>query len=983
MLQASRRGTVDPRGAPVRKAHLAMALSLAIAFVSIAMAETDLPFKHKVETYRNEDGDVVVFSVLLEQPFLAEEFEKSNYIRLRATSDDAFLIYPRETRFHQKHTAFYGRLQGHGTVKLKLLYETVSETIDGSRKVELREGEIEVPIPEEESGPEQIYHEWARQQNTHFRQLLGYYPHETFLQYCLLQSESRYGVRAPSLPKATAAGNKLEQRLYEAATGSLAIQASLQRQVLTADASPGALNVHISHLQPPQLGSLDYATLLAEKRERDGIEPKVDEIARLIPADQYYLHFRSAVAAGEALDLVEDWGGSLLRLFAIQARDDHLEAKFERQLCLDRAGITALFESGALTELALTGSDLSFASGTDLTMVLRAGDEAAFEQQASQWFARARQEFPELVEREFNYRGHQVAVRYTDDRAVSSFVVHAGEYVAYSNSHVAIRKLIDALTGAAESLIDQLDYQYVTTILPPAADANAGYLYASEAFLKRQTSPALKISQKRRTQCFNNLVMLNNASLFHRLETGRSPATLSELISGRFIDAGKLVCPHGGTYAFDAQRDTGTCSAHNRLKLITPNAELTVLKVSEAEQQEYARYKVRYEEFWKTMFDPIAIRIHADRTVKLEVCVLPMVNGGAYAQLRAALDERPSDLLLNQPATSTIGTIGAALGRPRIADLLQHVPGIAEVLAADPTLTDLAWIGDSLRLHVCDADTILEVDPTQLRTLNFFGEISIGQQATGALAMLATSLPTYVDVDIEDGDKALRFLDLLCSRIYLEGDEVLTLPTAFDAYRLPDYLGRANYVLSFRWYALKIRLYVAMLDDRLVAATTPRVLREVIDASELPASASDEPGHLVVRLDVQALSAFRQSLEVYWAEKARQACHENIMSIYNLVKLYDTPIGDVNRLADVKYGVTYYCPDGGEYEYDAQADQVRCTVHGNRRWSQQTLSTSRASSFSRFVDTLATISAKLRFAEDSLTATVVIERRPRTTQAER
>ena len=49
-----------------------------------------------------------------------------------------------------------------------------------------------------------------------------------------------------------------------------------------------------------------------------------------------------------------------------------------------------------------------------------------------------------------------------------------------------------------------------------------------QAMLRRLVGPEAKISEKRRIQCFNNLVMLNNASLFYRLEYGRSPATLSD-----------------------------------------------------------------------------------------------------------------------------------------------------------------------------------------------------------------------------------------------------------------------------------------------------------------------------------------------------------------------------------------------------------------------------------------------------------------------
>ena len=52
----------------------------------------------------------------------------------------------------------------------------------------------------------------------------------------------------------------------------------------------------------------------------------------------------------------------------------------------------------------------------------------------------------------------------------------------------------------------------------------------------RLISPQAKIAEKRRLQCFNNLVMLNNASLFYRLEHGNGPASLNTLVEGRFVD---------------------------------------------------------------------------------------------------------------------------------------------------------------------------------------------------------------------------------------------------------------------------------------------------------------------------------------------------------------------------------------------------------------------------------------------------------------
>src|SRR5262249_6046864 len=156
------------------------------------------------------------------------------------------------------------------------------------------------------------------------------------------------------------------------------------------------------------------------------------------------------------------------------------------------------------------------------------------------------------------------------------------------------------------------------------AEQSAGYFFASEAFLRHMVSPQAKISERRRLLCFSNLVMLNNASLFHRLEHAKSPASLNSLVEGRFVDLGKAVCPHGGAYSWDTRHDTCTCSLHNRLKYLTPNAELSVIRVSRAEQKEYERYRDEYERLWRKAIDPVAARITVAPRVRLELCMAPL-----------------------------------------------------------------------------------------------------------------------------------------------------------------------------------------------------------------------------------------------------------------------------------------------------------------------------------------------------------------------
>ena len=935
-----------------------------------------LPFPYKVEVYREMEGDGMVFSLRLEQPFLAEEFEKSNYLRLQAQDRNAYLIYPRETRFQQKHAEFYGRLRGQGKAKLRLSYETVSENPDGSRRLDVRHGDIEVSIPTQAGGPTQIFQEWARQQNAHFLELLNYYPDDSFFQYVLLQSGSRYGIDSPRLSKPAPDRGAVESDLYDVFTGSLAIQEMLQHQTLSGSARQGNLDVHISELSPPALQSLDYARLLEEKRTRQKMEPKVHEIAKLVPADHYFLHFNSIRSAGELFDLTNQWGDYLLRLFSVHARDNRLQEKLEDHLCLRRGPLTKLFADGVVAEVAVTGSDPFVLEGTDVTMIFRLKKPELFQAAAAEWLAQVKKKYPEITEREFNYRGHKVAARYTNDRVVSSFVVNHGDYAIYSTSHAAIRRVVDAATGKAAPLADALDYRYVSTILPPAPDPQSGYLYISEAFVKRLIGPESKIAEKRRMQCFNHLVMLNNASMFYRLEYGKSPASLNDLIQGRFIDPAKIICPHGGAYAFDAQKDTCTCSLHNRLKYLTPNAELPVLKVSREERDEYERYKKSYQAFWGTIFDPLAIRLTAGPRVKIEVCVLPFANGSLYRDLRQWVDDKPQSLDTDRIAPSAVASLVAVAGRKNISAFLRDLPGIPEALAADPTLTDLTWLGDRLALHLCDNDTILEIDPTRLRELNLplVGKFSFQHQAllTGAIA--ATRLPAYLTIDVEDRDKAARLLEQLAAKIFLQKGKFFGLPTALDAYRLPEYRKHTMYVLTYQIYAVKVRLHVALVGNQLVAATKPEVLKEVIDASTTPEAQKLAPAHVMLRLNRKALNRLSNDVQLYWEEKSRLACHRNTISIYNLLTLYDVPVPEMPRLAEAKYGVRYFCPDHGVYAWDDRHDQIACSVHGNRQHSRQDTKLATNSSFAEFMKSLDEVIASLRFQDDALIATVEIIR---------
>lgn len=169
-------------------------------------------------------------------------------------------------------------------------------------------------------------------------------------------------------------------------------------------------------------------------------------------------------------------------------------------------------------------------------------------------------------------------------------------------------------------------------------------------------------------------------------------------------------------------------------------------------------------------------------------------------------------------------------------------------------------------------------------------------------------------------------------------------------------------------------MHVALVGDQLIAATTPETLRQAIDAAAMPVDRPPVEAHLLLRLDRRAINRLTDDLQLYWEEKSRLACHSNTISIYNLVKLYGVGADETDKLSDAKYGVTYFCPDGGEYRFDGERDQVVCSVHGNRQHARQQVELARRSSFRRFFQSIDAITASLRYQDDGLITTVEIER---------
>jgi len=81
---------------------------------------------------------------------------------------------------------------------------------------------------------------------------------------------------------------------------------------------------------------------------------------------------------------------------------------------------------------------------------------------------------------------------------------------------------------------------------------------------------------------------------------------------------------------------SGVCSKFGQAGAMTPCIERLVADATGAEAEEYKQFVAEYSQYWRTFFDPIAIRVGVtDKQYRLETLVLPLIDNSILHRTRA------------------------------------------------------------------------------------------------------------------------------------------------------------------------------------------------------------------------------------------------------------------------------------------------------------------------------------------------------------
>src|SRR5918993_1892779 len=408
--------------------------------------------------------------------------------------------------------------------------------------------------------------------------------------------------------------------------------------------------VPVSSLRGPTVKSHPWERMLA------GRKPEVSPLSLNVPEDFYFAEFRTLTKLAEALDAGDLWGTHLFNQAYSEARTADTGERLKRQLAIATDQRSRPFYDLVVGEVGVAGSDPFAREGSDVTLLFRVKQQLIFKSRMDKFLDDAQAAHPGSKRETGQHLGVEYVHLTSPERELHVFAADPlPDLHVRSNSLAAFKRVVEAVKGKTEAgravrrLGDTAEFAYIRTLLPRGHADEDGLIYLSDPFIRRLVGPELKLTERPRVLCSNHLRMIGHAALLFRTERGRWPENLEEMsraetAPGRFGE-GVLACPDGGQYALSADATAGVCTRHGHAHRLTPNIEIPVAQVTAAEAARYNDFVQSYNQYWRTFFDPIALRLKiTPEQYKVETIILPLIDNSIYTGLASALAGSPEDL---------------------------------------------------------------------------------------------------------------------------------------------------------------------------------------------------------------------------------------------------------------------------------------------------------------------------------------------------
>jgi hypothetical protein len=397
-------------------------------------------------------------------------------------------------------------------------------------------------------------------------------------------------------------------------SGGRAVSENLQLDRQLATTGVEGDMVSLAGVRGITVREIDWSTRLQDK------ETELDPLAKLVPHDQYAMFLPSF----DALTKLVDQGDALARPAVLwlepQSRQRDVLTFYQQQLGLPLNALTRQVGGAFIGEVALTGSDPYFRTGTDIAVLMSSPQPMLLQQAIMAQIAATASGRDRVSEIQHTVDGHPVTEWSTSNRHFCSFVAMTDDAVVVCNSLTQMTRVLQCASGELNALGGLDEYRFFRQRYPRGVADESALLIISDATIRRWCGPQWRIAASRRTRAratIAELTMQNADALANSAVDTTRQLNPDESVP----DAGKLWLSDAGVYSV----------GYGTLSFQTPIAEMDMRFATKQEAKLYENWRQQYERQWRNSFDPIALKFTlGEDSVSADLSVIPLMIRTQY-----------------------------------------------------------------------------------------------------------------------------------------------------------------------------------------------------------------------------------------------------------------------------------------------------------------------------------------------------------------
>ncbi|NND97099.1 MAG: hypothetical protein HKN47_07210 [Pirellulaceae bacterium] len=438
---------------------------------------------------------------------------------------------------------------------------------------------------------------------------------------------------------------------------------------------------NLSEVRGITVNEIDWTRRLSKK------PTPLDPLAKLVPHNQYAVFVPSFEMLATIVDRGNELARPLVHWFEPQSRVTNVLGLYQTQLGLPLNALTRQVGDVMIGEVAVTGSDPYFRTGTDIAVLMRTEQPALLYQAITAQVAAQAVHHQNVSHVDHKVDGHVFTQWSNPTRHLSSFVAVEGNAVIVSNSLHQMMQVLKCADEEVKTMHELDEYKFFRQRYPRGSENAAALVVVTDAAIRRWCGPQWRISASRRTRARATIAEATMQHADELLEKTIQSDTVFHSDS-QMPNAGTLTLTPSGVYS----------PQYGTLDFQTPIAEMKLWKATTQEVALYTTWRNRYERRWRRVFDPIAVEIKLqDNQLAADLTVIPLVVQSEYQRYMQIVGQARLKPTAGDHHSESLASIDIALdtNAPMFAMARMFLQSQNNGLNLDP----LAWIDGSASFY--------------------------------------------------------------------------------------------------------------------------------------------------------------------------------------------------------------------------------------------------------------------------------------------